>query len=141
MLDPITALGVAGNVIQIIDFSLKVTSKAREIHHSADGALNGNLALEAIATDLTAISAKLEDSRRATTGCNDLDDLCRRVRETAKELLDALQGMKASGQHGRGKSARKALKTIWGQRRVEEMKARLEDYRDEMQLRVLVSLR
>jgi hypothetical protein len=37
MLDQITALGVAGNLVQFIDFRLKATSKAGEIHKSAAG--------------------------------------------------------------------------------------------------------
>jgi hypothetical protein len=141
MLDLITALGVAGNVIQIIDFGLKAISKAREIHHSADGTLKENVDLEVVATDLTAIAKNLEDPVSGTTGCSGLDDLCGRALLAAKELLDALEGLKISGQKSRVKSARKALKAIWGKSRVEEMKTRLEGYRDEMQFHILVSLR
>ena len=45
-MDPITALGIAGNVVQFIDFGLKAVSKAREIHSSSTGALRVNVDLE-----------------------------------------------------------------------------------------------
>jgi hypothetical protein len=59
----------------------------------------------------------------------------------AKELSDTLKEMKADGKKSRIKSARKALKTMWGKKRVEDMKRRLEEYRDEIQFHVLVDLK
>ena len=139
MLDPITALGVAGNVVQFIDFGLKVTSKAREIYRSVDGALEENVDLEVVTGDLAAITQKLEAHSVATIGRDGLD--CQRCSEAAIELLTALERFKVSGQNSRVKSARKALKAIWGKRRVDEMRTRLEGYRDEIQFHVLVELK
>ncbi|KAE9368313.1 hypothetical protein N431DRAFT_346969 [Stipitochalara longipes BDJ] len=141
MLDPVTALGIAGNIAQFIDFGLKATSKAREIHHSTEGALEENLNLEVVTADLAAITKKLGTQGIGTTGSDGLDDICKRCTTAATELLAALEELKVPGQNSRVKSARKALKTIWGKRRVEEMKTTLEEYRDEMQFHVLVNLR
>lgn len=37
-IDPLTAIGLAGNIVQFIDFGTKIVSKARDIHTSAVGA-------------------------------------------------------------------------------------------------------
>lgn len=141
MLDPITALGIAGNIVQFIEFGIKATSKAREIHRSADGALGENVDLELLTADLAAVTKKLEIPGSRTTGIDGLDDICRRCTEAASELLAALEWMKITGQKSRVKSTRKALKAMWGKRRVEEMKMRLEGYRDDIQFHVLFDLK
>jgi hypothetical protein len=141
MLDPITALGVAGNIVQFIDFGLKATSKAREIYRSADGAIQENADLGVVTEDLAAVAKKLETPDKAGMGNDGLDSLCKLCAKAAIELLTALQSLKMSGHKGKVKSARKALKTMWGKKRVEEMKTRLEGYRNELQFHVLVSLK
>jgi hypothetical protein len=141
MLDPITALGIAGNIVQFIDFGLTATSKAGQIHRSTDGALRENIDLEVVTKDLAIIASQLEGSGNATTGSGSLDDICRRCTVAAKELLTALEGLKLPGQKNRMKSARQGLKAIWGKKGVEEMKTRLEGYRNELQFHVLVDLK
>lgn len=45
-MDPLTALGLASNVVQFIDFGLKVISKARQLGESVDGTLKENSEIE-----------------------------------------------------------------------------------------------
>jgi hypothetical protein len=142
MMDPITALGVAGNIVQFIDFGLKATSKAREIHQSTDGALVENVDLEVVVIDLAALAQKLVKTHAgATTSNHGFNDICRRCNEAATELLAAFEGLKVSGHKSKAKSVRQALKIMWGKRRVEEMKTRLDGFRNEMQFHVLVNLK
>jgi hypothetical protein len=47
-IDPLSALGLAANVVQFIEFAAKLISKGHRIHKAADGALVENLELEAI---------------------------------------------------------------------------------------------
>ena len=49
MLDPMAALGLAGNIVQFVDFSIKLVGKVHEIHKSVDGALAENLDIEIVA--------------------------------------------------------------------------------------------
>jgi hypothetical protein len=141
MLDPITALGVAGSLIQFIDFGLKATSKAREIHKSATGALSDNIDIEILTDDLAKVVTKLEVSSGRTTGNDGLNDICKRCTTAANHLMDALRSMKVEGDKSNIKSTRKALKAMWGKKGVEELKNRLEGFRDEMQFHVLVDLK
>lgn len=141
MMDPISAIGVAGNVIQFLDLGVKAVSKAREIHDSSNGALVEHTEIGVLTEDIATVAAKLAASAGAATGNDSLDSICEQCAIVAKELSDALKEMKADGKKSRIKSARKALKAMWGKKRVEDMKWRLEGYRDEIQFHVLVDLK
>jgi hypothetical protein len=141
MLDPITALGIASNVAQFIDLGLKATSKAREIHRSASGMTAENADLELVAKDLRAVSAQLYTSVGSDGNREALEDLCQKSAKTADELISALASFKVKGQKTRWKSARKALKVLWGREGVEEIKARLLGFRSELKLHLLSRLK
>ncbi|PMD38004.1 hypothetical protein L207DRAFT_59761 [Hyaloscypha variabilis F] len=114
------------------------------LHHFAfflSQSLEENVDLEVVTGDLAAVAQKLATHGAATLGSDGLDDICQRCTGTATELLTALEGFRVSGQKSRVKSVRKALKAIWGKRRVGEMRTRLEGYRDEIQFHVLVKLK
>lgn len=141
MLDPITALGIAGNVVQFIDFGLKATSKAREIHSDGKGMTAENADLEVVSKDLVALSAQLYASVGSSDETEALEELCGRCAKTAGELLSALQKFTVTGKKTKWKSTRKALKSLWGRERVEEMKKRLLDFREELKLHFLVRMK
>lgn len=57
MLDPLTALGVASNVIQLVDFTSKVSSKTKDLRFH--GKTVENTRLEALTVDIVALSENL----------------------------------------------------------------------------------
>jgi hypothetical protein len=73
MLDLITALGVAGKFFQFIDFGIKATSKAHEIHRSADGALQENINLEVLTDDLVVVANNFDERSITQSGNMALD--------------------------------------------------------------------
>ncbi|CZR54196.1 uncharacterized protein PAC_04079 [Phialocephala subalpina] len=58
-MDPLTALGLASNIIQLISFTSDLIAKGREIYRSADGGLIENLELETIAKSLPDLTSNL----------------------------------------------------------------------------------
>lgn len=96
-MDPITILGIVSNVVQIIDFGLRATSKAREIHTSFTGVLRGNRAIETLANDIETVIIKLESSDAPLIGNQGLEEICRQCAICANELLDALEKLKGDG--------------------------------------------
>jgi hypothetical protein len=38
-MDPLTAIGLAGNIVQFVDYGSKIAGKARHIHNSSNGTL------------------------------------------------------------------------------------------------------
>jgi hypothetical protein len=146
-MDPLSALGLAGNIVQFIDFGSKLVCKGRQIYKSSDGALDRHVDLEAITNDLVLLSAQIEPSKyrnqesdhqskeeavllKLTTACNDV----------ALTLLTALNSIKVTGRHRRWKSVRQALKSQWNTENIEELSRRLSGFREELILHVTVSL-
>jgi hypothetical protein len=61
-MDHLTALSVAGNIIQFVDFSCKLISSSYKLYESASGVLVENLELEAIAESVLELNIKVKDS-------------------------------------------------------------------------------
>lgn len=97
MYDPITALGTASNVVQLIDFGVKITLKAQEIHQSATGLSTADADLEIITKDLIAVNAQLYVSVGSSGDSESLARLCQRCVKTADELISALESFTVKG--------------------------------------------
>jgi len=59
LLDPLTALSLAGTVVQFVDFTSKILAKGAEIHRSLDGSLRENVEVESIVKDLVQLNSRL----------------------------------------------------------------------------------
>jgi hypothetical protein len=72
-MDPITALGLAANVLQFIDFATKLFAVSREIYRSGESVRSLHLGL--IVDDLESVTRKLKRSGSPETGSSlDEDD-------------------------------------------------------------------
>lgn len=60
MLDPITALGLASNIIQLVDFASKLLEKSTEIRRNGEAVDHGRL--RAAAVDLENLSRSIKTS-------------------------------------------------------------------------------
>jgi len=59
-MDPLTALGLAANIIQFVDFASKLLSTGQELYQS--GASAPNLELSLVADDVLLLCTKLKNS-------------------------------------------------------------------------------
>ena len=169
MLDPLTALGVASNIIQLVQFTSDLVSKSREYYDSADGALVEQLELEAITKSLQELSKDLivptggwpnaaTTKQQLSELSNEFDgdlavvskametekqlsELCRGCREVSKELLIIIQGLKSKGTRTKWKSFRQALKSVLEEDKIKALEARLDRYRRQIDTTLLISLR
>lgn len=144
-MDPLTALGLASNVIQIISFISHLVSKSREIYKSADGELVEQLELQTIAKSLQDLSADLPSQlgrqKSLSKTEKQLRDLSGCCNEVSIELIGAIQQLKAGGNHKKWSSFRQALNSIWEEDRINALSKRLERYRSQLDTTLLVSLR
>ncbi|KAK4953366.1 hypothetical protein LTR10_009076 [Elasticomyces elasticus] len=60
MLDPLTALGAAGNIVQFVDFSSKIISSCYSTYQSVSGATEDHVHLEKVTTELRDFSDRLK---------------------------------------------------------------------------------
>jgi effector-binding domain-containing protein len=143
MLDPLTALGLASNVVQLITFTGDLVAKGRDIYQSTDGGLVENLELEAITKSLQDLSLEvaLPPGIPLTKVERELQQLCDGCRKAADELLDVIQKLKAQGPHKRWVSFRQALNSVWKAEEIQALSIRLERYRRQIDTTLLLSLR
>ncbi|KUJ12838.1 uncharacterized protein LY89DRAFT_699451 [Mollisia scopiformis] len=139
-MDPLTALGLASNIIQLIQFTSDLVSKGREIYNSADGSLVENLELETIAQSLQNLSIDILPSHSSRTD-KQLVDLCKKCNEISQELVKAITAVKANGPDKKWDSFRQALSSVWNQKAIDALSARMERYRSQLDTTLLVSLR
>ena len=148
MADPLTALGAASSVVQLIAFSSQLISRGNQIHKSIDGSISENIVLEAVTTDLSNLHLRLEQSLTSGLGSTSfrqnnkaLAELISGSSDLAKELLAKLEAVKVRGRHRKWKSARQALRSVWSQSDIDAIALRLQMYRQELEIHILVSLR
>ncbi len=146
MAEAVAALGVAANVVQFIDFSGRILSEGYRLHKSQRVSPSKNEELESIALDLQKLHDELQcpenDTYQAPTP-NDiqLQRLAEQCRGVCLELLAALEKMKVVDPPGKWRSFRVALKTVWGENKIKNLQVRLDEARQELIVRILMSFR
>lgn len=145
-MDPLTALGLASNIVQLITFASDLVSKGREIYKSVDGALVENLELETITTTLQELSQSVHLPRRPrleklTKTERKLHELCHDCNDVSGQLLGVIRGLKAKGPATRWNSFRHALNSVWKENEIEALETRLDRYRRQLDTTLLMSLR
>lgn len=145
-MDPLTALGLASNVIQLVDFSLKTLTKFRELCN--DGVSTENKELEDMAVclkvfrnHLTAADPTTGRSKDLFDDDRDLQALAVKCCETADELTAELDTLKSSNSRRKLEAIKKTYRTIRRKSIVEKMQRKLDGYRQILETRTLINLR
>ncbi|ERF73759.1 hypothetical protein EPUS_09357 [Endocarpon pusillum Z07020] len=146
-METLAAVSLAGNIVNFLDFGLKIVSKGREIYHAIDGAFSEHNDLEVVTRDLLLLQTQMEQSLVTTSAAADLGghdvDLVKLLESSnklARNLLECLNKAKALGRFRRWKSLRQAVKSVSSKGEVDDMANRLSMYRAQFQGRVLSSL-
>ena len=135
-MEPLAAVGLAGNIIQFLDFTRDTISKSRQIRTFIS---EGYADLENLTTHLKDLSGHLRSSSEPVDLV--LEQLCSRCIEVAEELLEALGSLRIKGEHTHFQSLRKALKVLWGREKLKILEERLAGFRHELHLHITVELR
>jgi hypothetical protein len=144
MLDPITALGVAGNVVQVVDFGFKLVTNGIELYRHRS--LIHHQQLREQATQLHDFNALLKHSLRearsndskhvstlsGSSSARKPDALLPLLRLAiehcelcVQELLAAIEKLTVSGPHAKWQSFRHALSSVVGESGLEVTTQRL----------------
>lgn len=159
VLDPLTALSLACNIVQVVDFASKVVARCRHIH--TYGELPEHHELEIVTADLLRLSTRLKEhpqpptlsqkqlkeendtqkmQREKDLALSQLSSLCVKI---ADELLSRLFKYKVPEGVPRTKwrSFREALEQVWKKKDLDELAARLAEIRNEMSFKVLIEFK
>ena len=146
MLDPMSALGLACNIIQIVDFSLEAVAKFRELYK--DGASSENRELEDMTirlkdlrADLNIVSPTTRESKPLFIDDKELEALADECCKTADELTAELDTLKISGPHKKRQAVPKFFRSIRRKSVVEGIQRKLDGYQKVLDTRILVNLR
>ncbi|KAL9089230.1 MAG: hypothetical protein Q9165_005798 [Trypethelium subeluteriae] len=138
-LDERLSLGLAGNIVQFLDFAFKLVSGTRTIYRSTEGASEENSALQTIATDLLNLSDQLTIS--TTRGTTNVGPTLRRIafdcQDVALELVRVLSTLQAEGKRRIWKSFLLALQEVWKQGEISRLNGRLDNLQKDLNTHLL----
>lgn len=143
-MDPVSAVGLASSVVQLISFSTDIISKSREIHKSAAGSLVENVELETIARTLQSqsrrLAARASRERFPSGTSKEIVACCEQVRSSSQELINAVEGLRGDAASSRWKSFYQALKNVWKEQDIADYLRRLEMHRRQIDSLLLMHL-
>ncbi|KAJ8063154.1 hypothetical protein OCU04_008394 [Sclerotinia nivalis] len=151
MMNPLDALSLAGTIIQFVDFSSKVIAGANELYKFGAESLNVHQQLGLAVDDLSKLSKRLSDSYSDLCGNgvkpapadNSFICICKNATELSTELNNKLSSLKvtATGKRRKWQTLKQALKSVWSEKELMDLKNRLALLRDSIQMHIVVDLR
>jgi hypothetical protein len=147
MLDPVTAISLAGNIVQFVDFSWNVISKTRELTKSSHGATNEAYNAEILIRDLMRLTEQLKagigvaGEKSPAEEDKALEDLCNGCIKLSKRIITRLEKLKLGEGVGKRRAFLSALKSVWTQNELESEEAQLAGYRSQLEFRIFTSFR
>ena len=144
MAEAIASLGLAANIIQFVDFATRVTDKFYDFYQSGSGAAENGPDLETINSDLLVV---LEELRKTTSTTKispqGLAKLAQECQKTASQLNKLILPLLTARFQNLGKRAalKAAFKAIWRENEIESLQEKLNSFRSQLTLHLLVSLR
>jgi hypothetical protein len=148
----LAALGLASNIVQFVDFGIKLFSEAREIYESAQDGRAEDLELETVTVDLKGFAQSLHASGKPSPGNPQpkklaadeiaLQKLAISCEKLANELLKLLDDLKVKGQGNRKwKSFKQALNHVRREEKVNKLEERLEKFQRQITTHLVGILR
>ncbi|KAH0536562.1 hypothetical protein FGG08_006570 [Glutinoglossum americanum] len=145
----LAALGLAGNIVQFVDFGIKLFSEGWELYKSTQGICIEGHELEIVTVDLKRLTGDLRSttllSLHAKSPSTDdirLRELAGSCGELADELLKLLDDLKVKGlYHRKWKSFKQALNHARKQKKIKNLEERLKKFQEQIGIRLIAILR
>jgi hypothetical protein len=143
------ALGLAGNIVQFLDFSQKLSKTIFEIWNSANGITKLNsdkeLLTQSFLTNLDSVCEDLIKYQGFLLHQCDQDDHIQAIidgcRKLTDDLIQRIDKLRVTGQPSKLKSLMAAVKFLWKEQELVTLESQLSKFRHELESRVLFSLR
>jgi hypothetical protein len=142
-MDPLTALGLAGNVVQFVDFSSKLLCGAYEVYSSTSGATAETADLGVAIKDLQAVTRRLSppSCKPRTDDEIALFGLVSNCRKLSDEILKVLNKLQSKNPHQKWASLRVAWTSMRKKEQLVSMETRLNRYRSEILVRISIMMK
>ena len=148
-MEPLSALSLAANVCQFVEYATKIVSKGNKLRSSPHGLLVEHADLYAASRTVIELNNRLVIAARAHSqavgfGANpDSDEIqraCTAINHIASDLIRTLDKLRLPSHAGRWRSMRQAVKAVAGKNGVEKMKADLAVERQRLDTALLSSI-
>jgi hypothetical protein len=158
-MDPLSALSLAGTVIQFVDFGSKLISQGYELYKSTNGQLAVDEELELVTSDLRDVILRIQrvnvitPLHPSTSTMIDSSSshvisfarICVEAVEVAQVILTKLDGFKIDSNIKSSKSRKletfhQILKRLWSKAQLGQLLERLRTLKDEIDRAVLVAI-
>lgn len=139
-MDPLTALSLAGTVVQFVDFGSKLLSQGYELYRSTGGQLAVDEEVDLITANLLGLVSKMRRAnvhgpqRKATSipryDCNaqsiNFEDICAEAAKIAQAILVKLAMLKIDNTRSRKlETFKRVWKRLWSQSEIDSLLGRL----------------
>ena len=146
-MDPITGVGLAASVIQLLTFSIDAVKTCREVYQK--GSVSDYNNLDYTTGHLAGLTNSLQQSlqsssigsRALTREEKDLVELARKCEECANKLQRELDKLQTQPRASTLKAARLAARAIWKKRTIDKINQQLEAYQSTLETSLLSRLR
>ena len=125
-MDPISALSVASNVVQFVEFGISLFTGAQTIYQSASAMGEENRILYCITADLQRLSDSIIISNDANKDLEDLAEECKRM---CGEFLQQHKKLSVQGTKIKWKSFKAVLREAWSRDKVDKTFKKLGEMR------------
>jgi hypothetical protein len=141
-MDPLTALSVAGTIIQFVDFGNKLLMSSFQLYKLPRGMLKANEELELVTGDLQSVVVKLRGAcPEDDESLRDFHAVCNEAAHIANELLERLIDLKVrNGRSHAWESLKAAVKAAWSKDEIESLKERLSTLKEAFNSRTMLLL-
>lgn len=148
-MEPLSALSIAASVIQFVDFSSKFISETVEIYKSSQKTTKWSSDIQNLTQKFQDLALNLEKSltegelQDQEPSANEvaLLELCSNCKEVSQQFVDTLREIQRTGKGGKLDSARQAIRNMWSKDRVETLQRGVSEFRQQLTLNILISLR
>lgn len=146
-MEPFSALAIATSVVQFVDFGSKLISRAIEIHNSPDDLPTEMVDMAKLNEKMSTITKDLGSSMQSIPTKplepqeQNLLDMCQQCQVISLELGNVLKKLQKSTKPGTWESIRTSFQSIMGQKKIEALQSRLDAFRQQLMLNILVALR
>ncbi|KAH7381016.1 hypothetical protein BKA64DRAFT_226606 [Cadophora sp. MPI-SDFR-AT-0126] len=154
-MDPLTALSVASSVVQLIQFGCSLTSMAKRVYDSADGALPEHITCVATSQRLTDLCTSVKQSitgvgnkgnQARDSSMDALEEICNGCVEVSGELQVILaklrlESLPESRTRRKWRSLREAIRGVFSEHDIGRLTSKLSSLRDELELHIVFQIR
>ena len=141
-MDPISAISLASNIIQLVDFGLKLSKTCCEIYQTGLSAANTDLKNDALSLQSLGAAVEASVQRSANPGHlgKGLQDSAKRCAVAAGNLQAAISKLETTAGDKRSAVGR-MVKTLWRKNEIGRLQDRLERERALLDGNLLIELR